>query len=100
MTILRSTPPSFEVLLQEIQATPREHWAALLDNLHQFRQQLPPSHDPEQAQKNQAAIDLLDSWLDETEDATEHQQAWDFLKIALDEDRLCIDSAALSEHQR
>ncbi|NCJ05448.1 hypothetical protein GS597_02750 [Synechococcales cyanobacterium C] len=44
--------------------------------------------DAEQAQKNQAAIDLLDSWLDDTEDASEHQQAWDFLKTALDEDRL------------
>lgn len=44
--------------------------------------------DAEQAQKNQAAINLLDSWLDDTEDASEHQQAWDFLKTALDEDRL------------
>ncbi len=42
----------------------------------------------EQARKNQAAIDLLDSWLDEDEDASEHQQAWDVLKTALDEDRL------------
>jgi hypothetical protein len=42
----------------------------------------------EQAQKNQAAINLLDSWLDDKEDAAEHQQTWDFLKIALDEDRL------------
>jgi hypothetical protein len=30
----------------------------------------------------------LDSWLDDDEDASEHQQAWDFLKTALDEDRL------------
>ncbi|MBW4549640.1 MAG: hypothetical protein KME35_00730 [Aphanocapsa sp. GSE-SYN-MK-11-07L] len=44
--------------------------------------------DAEQAKKNQAAIDLLDSWLDDTEDASEHQQAWDSLKTALDEDRL------------
>lgn len=42
----------------------------------------------EQAQKNQAAIDLLDSWMDDSEEAAEHQQAWDFLKTALDEDRL------------
>ena len=33
---------------------------------------------------NQAAIDLLDSWLDESESASEHQQAWEFLKIALE----------------
>jgi hypothetical protein len=39
--------------------------------------------------KNQdQVIDLLDSWLDDTENASEHQQAWDFLKTALDEDRL------------
>jgi len=44
--------------------------------------------DAEQARKNQVAIDLLDSWLDESESASEHQQAWEFLKIALDEDRL------------
>lgn len=44
--------------------------------------------DVEQAKKNQAAISLMDSWLDETEDAAEHQQAWNFLRAALDEDRL------------
>jgi hypothetical protein len=49
-----------------------------------------PIVDAEQAKKNQAAINLLDSWLDESEDAAEHQQAWDFLKTALDEDRLAI----------
>jgi hypothetical protein len=83
---------TIEVLLHEIEATPKEHWAALLDNLRQFRQNIPPTAsaviDIEQAQKNQAAIDLLDSWLDESEDAAEHQQSWEFLKTALDEDRL------------
>ncbi len=44
--------------------------------------------DAEQVRKNQAAIDLLDSWLGEDEDASEHEQAWEFLKTALDEDRL------------
>jgi hypothetical protein len=44
--------------------------------------------DAEQAKKNQAAIDLLDSWLGDGEDAAEHQKSWDFLKTALDEDRL------------
>ncbi|MEA5579122.1 hypothetical protein [Anabaena sp. UHCC 0451] len=47
-----------------------------------------PIINPEQAQKNQAAIELLDSWLNENEDATEHQKTWDFLKNTLDEDRL------------
>jgi hypothetical protein len=62
----------------------------LLDTLHQFRQKIPSTTllvvDAEQAQKNQAAINLLDSWLDDNEDASEHQQAWEFLKTALDED--------------
>lgn len=70
----------------------REYWADLLDTLRQFRQRIPstPSSvvNVEQARKNQAAIDLLDSWLGDNEDASEHQQAWEFLKIALDEDRL------------
>jgi hypothetical protein len=35
-----------------------------------------------------AAIDLLDSWLGNGEDAAEHQRSWNFLKTALDEDRL------------
>ncbi|NJN87543.1 MAG: hypothetical protein HC881_16070 [Leptolyngbyaceae cyanobacterium SL_7_1] len=60
--------------------------------MRQFRQKIPltpPSViDAEQAQKNQAAIDLLDSWLGDDENASEHQQAWEFLRTALDEDRL------------
>lgn len=90
----RSISPSasLKLLLDEIEATPREYWADLLDTLRQFRQKIPsaiPSVvDPEQARKNQAAIDLLDSWLDDSEDASEHQQAWEFLKTALDQDRL------------
>ncbi|BAY86310.1 hypothetical protein NIES267_58160 [Calothrix parasitica NIES-267] len=87
-----SPPTTLEVLLHEIEATPREYWSDLLDTLRQFRENIPstasPVIDAEQAQKNQAAINLLDSWLDDTEDASEHQQAWDFLKTALDEDRL------------
>jgi hypothetical protein len=79
---------SLELLLHEIEATPREYWADLLDTLRQFRQKIPLTTplvvDAEQAQKNQAAINLLNSWLDDNE----HQQAWEFLKTALDEDRL------------
>ncbi len=87
-----SSPASLELLLDEIEATPREYWTELLDTLRQFRQNRPLANLPivniEQARKNQAAIDLLDSWLDDDEDAAEHQQTWDFLKTALDEDRL------------
>jgi hypothetical protein len=87
-----SSPTSLELLLHEIEATPKEYWTDLLDTVRQFRQTIPPATPPivdaEQARKNQAAIDLLDSWLNEDQDASEQQQAWDFLKTALDEDRL------------
>jgi hypothetical protein len=83
---------SLKLLLHEVEATPREYWADLLDTLRQFRQKIPSDTlsiaNAEQLRKNQAAIDLLDSWLDDDEDASEHQQAWDFLRTALDEDRL------------
>jgi hypothetical protein len=83
---------SLESLLHEIEATPREYWAEVLDTLRQFRQKISVSPQPvinaEQAKKNQAAIDLLDSWLGDGEDGAEHQKSWDFLKTALDEDRL------------
>jgi hypothetical protein len=90
----RSNPStaSLESLLHEIEATPREYWVDLLNTLRQFRQTIPSAVSPiiniEQAEKNQAAINLLDSWLEGDEDACEHQQSWDFLKTALDEDRL------------
>jgi hypothetical protein len=83
-----STPTSLELLLHEIEATPREYWTDLLHTLRQFRQQIPSVVDEEQAQKNQAALDLLDSWLKDDEDPTDQQQAWEFLQTALDEDRL------------
>jgi hypothetical protein len=87
-----SPPTSLESLLHEIEATPKEYWADLLDTVRQFRQKLPSAVssviNPEQAQKNQAAIALLDSWLQDDEDPSEQQQAWECLKSALDEDRL------------
>jgi hypothetical protein len=98
-----SSTTSFESLLHEIEATPREYWADLLDTLRQFRQNIPsiPSTvvDAEQAQKNQAAIDLLESWVSDDEDASEHQHAWDFLKNALDEDRLSVGKASPTENR-
>jgi hypothetical protein len=59
---------SLKLLLHEIEVTPREYWADLLETLRQFRQKIPSDTSPivntEQLRKNQAAIDLLDSWLD------------------------------------
>jgi hypothetical protein len=87
-----SPTTSLDLLLHEIEATPREYWSDLLDTLRQFRQKIPSATasvvNAEQAQKNQAAIDLLDSWLGDDEDAAEDRQTWEFLKTALDEDRL------------
>jgi hypothetical protein len=92
VNFFKQSSTSLESLISEIEATPQEYWTELLDTLRQFRQNITltnsPIINPEQAQKNQAAIELLDSWLNEDEDATEHQQAWDFLKHTLDEDRL------------
>ena len=87
-----SSTASLELLLREIEATPKEYWQDLLDTLRQFRQKVlveaSPVIDAEQARKNQEAIRLLDSWLSDDEDDAEQQQAWSFLKTALDEDRL------------
>ncbi len=86
-----SPTTSLELLLDEIEATPKEYWTDLLNTLRQFRQTIPlttlPIVNAKQAQKNQAAIALLDSWVSNDEDANEHQQTWGFLKTALDEDR-------------
>ena len=43
-----------------------------------------------QREKNRPLIDLLDSWLNETDPEVirEQQETWAFLKQALDEDRL------------
>jgi hypothetical protein len=39
--------------------------------------------------KNQSAIDLLESWADATdEEVAEQRETWEFLKNAVDEDRL------------
>ncbi|MEB3191662.1 MAG: hypothetical protein VKL42_15090 [Snowella sp.] len=88
----KRSPTSLELLISEIEATPREYWTELLDTLRQFRQKIPSTTSPiintEQAQKNQAAIALLDSWLSDDEDASEHQQTWEYLKKVMDEDRL------------
>ena len=90
--MLSPSNPVLELLLYEIEATPKEYWTDLLDTLRQFRQKIPsntlPVVNAKQAQKNQAAIDLLDSWLSDNEDPNEQKQTWESLKVALDEDRL------------
>lgn len=89
-------------LLQEIQATPREHWSNLLEMVRLFRESVtrkPVSSDnessevdpeaarAEQIKKNQAAIELLRSWR-EYGDEQEQTETWEYLRQALDEDRL------------
>jgi len=37
--------------------------------------------------KNQAVLDLLQSWLSEDEDEDEHRETFEFLKNAIDDDR-------------
>jgi isochorismate hydrolase len=81
--------PSLDTLIHEIEATPGEYWEDLLTQLRQFRvnvtQQKLPVVDAHQLQKNQAAIALLNSWVNEgsTEEDT---QAWETLKSNLDAD--------------
>ena len=43
-------------------------------------------HDAEQMRRNQAVIDLLNSW--ENDDPEEQAETWTYLKWALDEERL------------
>ena len=75
----RSSPTSIELMLHEIEATPKEYWTELLETLRQSRQSASQAGisviNAEQAEKNQAAIDLLDSWMRDSEDASEHQKA-------------------------
>jgi hypothetical protein len=44
----RSITPttSLELLLHEIEATPKEYWTDLLDTLRQFRQKIPSATSP------------------------------------------------------
>jgi hypothetical protein len=78
------TPPELETLIQEIQQIPPAQWNNLLGLLQVFRQAV---GNPPQPKANQAAIDLLRSWREEG-DEQEQRETWEFLKTALDEDRL------------
>jgi hypothetical protein len=79
------TPPELETLIQEIQQIPPAQWNNLLSLLQVFRQAV--GDPPAPPKVNQAAIDLLRSWREEG-DEQEQRETWEFLKIALDEDRL------------
>jgi ferritin len=77
--------------VREIEATPPEYWDEILATLRQFREHVTQQKsrvvDVEQRRKNQAAIDLLQSWVEEG-DSEADTQAWETLKINLDADRL------------
>jgi hypothetical protein len=78
-------PPELETLIQEIQRIPPAQWNNLLGLLQVFRQAVA---NPPQSNINQAAIDLLRSWREDEGDEQEQRETWEFLKTALDEDRL------------
>jgi ferritin len=84
-----STP--LDLLVREIEATPPEYWDEILVTLRQFRKNVTRQKsqvvDVEQRRKNQAAIDLLQSWVEEG-DSEADTQAWETLKTNLDADRL------------
>ena len=96
MTLVVNLSPEIEAQLrekairqgQDINIVAAKLLTSVLESELQNFSVTSPIIDPEQALKNQAAIDLLDSWLGNDEDAAEHEQTWAFLKTALDEDRL------------
>lgn len=90
-------------LLQEIMQTPREYWPNLLKTIRLFRETVselpkaPPApveevditklSKEERIKRNQGAIDLINSWVEEG-DEQEQTETAEFLLKALDEDRL------------
>lgn len=90
-------------LLQEIMQTPREYWPNLLKTIRLFREtvsELPKAptapvesvditklSKEERIKRNQGAIDLINSWVEEG-DEQEQTETAEFLLKALDEDRL------------
>jgi hypothetical protein len=88
-TLISERIPPIETLIQEIQQTPPEQWLHLLEILRIFRQSVSSESNVECESPpiNQAAIDLLRFWREEG-DEEEQRETWEFLKQALDEDRL------------
>lgn len=88
-------------LVQEIEQTPVQYWAGLLQTIRQFRQGLKATPSAsEQAwdealraaaapsSERQAALSqLLSTWM-EDEDEREQAETWHFLNQVLDSDRL------------
>jgi hypothetical protein len=72
--------PPLETLIQEIQQTPPEQWAHLLEILRIFRQSVSSESNVESTSPpiNQAAIDLLHSWREEG-DEEEQRETWEVL---------------------
>lgn len=62
---------------------PIEEYRALLQDPQAQAQELERLA---QAERNRACIEVLDTWLEE--DEQEQRESWEFLKKALDEDRL------------
>ncbi|OCR01674.1 hypothetical protein BCD67_13695 [Oscillatoriales cyanobacterium USR001] len=92
----------FVELLQEIQETPREHWPNLLQMIRLFKEtvtmkpRVSEKSDKiditklsleERIKRNQGAIDLINSWVDEG-DEEEQTETWEYLCQAIDRDRL------------
>ncbi|WP_449417417.1 hypothetical protein [Phormidium nigroviride] len=91
----------FVELLQEIQETPREHWANLLQIVRLFREAVTvetkesnisravqdniDKFDP--VQQHKSLSKLLQSWIDEG-DEQEQTETAEYLRKVLDEDRL------------
>lgn len=100
----KSEKATLTAILKEIEQTLEEQWETLLQVIRQFRQslkmQLSPTEtwetvmnqirneDPtQQAARQQALTDLLQSW-EEEGDEQEQKETWEFIKQALNEDRL------------
>lgn len=98
-TVNTSKEVYFSEILQEIQGIPREYWSNLLQILRAFREVTNPSTeisisnvknelleiDPsEQMKKNQAALELLRRWEEDSDDEQEQKEAWEILSKAFD----------------
>ncbi|HLO52396.1 MAG TPA: hypothetical protein VK211_28610 [Kamptonema sp.] len=92
----------FVELLQEIQETPREYWPNLLEMIRLFKEtvimkprvsktqetiDITKLSKEERIQRNQGAIALINSWVDEG-DEEEQTETWEYLCQAIDQDRL------------
>jgi len=96
-----ATQIGMKELLQEIQATPKEHWSNLLQMVRLFRESVTmksgETWEPEAeaigetsallAKQHQALRELTRQWIEEG-DEEEQTETWEYLRQALDVDRL------------